>query len=54
MCAISTTDERASIFIRDKPIFLSEMLHKDYDRKGSVEKNKSLVTSLKGLGAKTN
>jgi hypothetical protein len=29
------------------------MLHKDYDRKGSVEEN-SLVVSLKGLGAKTN
>jgi hypothetical protein len=29
------------------------MLHKDYDRKGSVE-NKLLVVSLKGLDAKTN
>jgi hypothetical protein len=30
-----------SIFIRDKPIFLSErMLHKDYYCKGSVEKKK--------------
>jgi hypothetical protein len=29
------------------------MLHKDYDWKGSVEK-KSLVVSLKGLGAKKN
>jgi hypothetical protein len=29
------------------------MLHKDYDRKGSVEK-KMLVVSLKGLGGKTN
>jgi hypothetical protein len=28
------------------------MLHKDYDRKGSVEK-KNLVMSLKGLGVKT-
>jgi hypothetical protein len=28
------------------------MLHKDYDRKGSVAKKKSLVMSLKGLGAK--
>jgi hypothetical protein len=28
-----------SMFIRDKPIFSSErMLHKDYYRKGSVEK----------------
>jgi hypothetical protein len=34
-----TLDERPSIFIRDKPILSSErMLHKDYDRKGSVEK----------------
>jgi hypothetical protein len=35
------------------------MLHKDYDRKGSVAKkkskeNKTLVMSLKRLGAKTN
>jgi hypothetical protein len=29
------------------------MLHKDYDRKGSVEK-KSLLVSLYGLGAETN
>jgi hypothetical protein len=29
------------------------MLHKDYDRKSSVEK-KSLVVSLKGLSAKKN
>jgi hypothetical protein len=29
------------------------MLHKGYDRKGSVEK-KILVVNLKGLGAKTN
>jgi hypothetical protein len=37
---IHTFDERTSIFIRDKPIFSSErMLHKDYNRKGSVEKN---------------
>jgi hypothetical protein len=29
----------ASIFIRDKPVLSSEkMLHKDYDRMGSVEK----------------
>jgi hypothetical protein len=38
-----------------KPIFLSErMLHKDYDRKGSVEKIKSLLVIHKGLGARTN
>jgi hypothetical protein len=29
------------------------MLHKDYDRKDSAEKE-SLVVNLKGLGAKTN
>jgi hypothetical protein len=29
------------------------MLHKDYDRNGSVAET-SLVFSLKGLGAKTN
>jgi hypothetical protein len=49
-------DERPSIFIRDKHIFSSErMLHKDYDHKGSVEKEKkSLVVTLKGFFAKTN
>jgi hypothetical protein len=42
------------IFIRDKPIFSPEkMLHKDYDRKGSVEK-RYLVVSLEGLDAKAN
>jgi hypothetical protein len=51
--AIRTLDERPCLYIRDKPIFSSErMLHKDYDRKDSVEK-KSLVTSLKKLDAKT-
>jgi hypothetical protein len=50
-----TFDKRPSIFIRDKPIFSSErVLHKDYDRNGSVEKEMSLVVSLKGLDAKTN
>jgi hypothetical protein len=41
--------------MKDKPILSSErMLHEDYDRKGSVaKKKKSLVVSLKGLGAKT-
>jgi hypothetical protein len=29
------------------------MLHKDYDRKGSVARKKWLVVILKGLGAKT-
>jgi hypothetical protein len=44
------------MFIRDTPIFSSEgVLHKDYDHKGSVAKiEKTLVTSLKRLGAKTN
>jgi hypothetical protein len=38
----------------DRPILLLErMLHKDYDRKGSI-KNKLLVVVLKGLDAKTN
>jgi hypothetical protein len=53
--AVRTLDRRPSIFIRDKLIFFSErVLHKDYDRNGSVEEKKSLVVSLKGLGAKTN
>jgi hypothetical protein len=38
--AIRTLNEGPSIFIRDKPTFSAEkMLHKDYYRKGSVEKN---------------
>jgi hypothetical protein len=42
------------MLIRDKHIFSSErMLHKDYERKGSVAKKK-MVVNLKGLGAKTN
>jgi hypothetical protein len=53
-CAKCTLADRSSIFIREKPILRSErMLHKDYYRKGSVEK-KSLVVGLKGLDAKTN
>jgi hypothetical protein len=41
--------------MESKPIISSEkMLHKDYDRKGSVAKIKPLVVILKGLGAKTN
>jgi hypothetical protein len=53
MCVIHTLDERPSIFRKDKPIFSSDrMLHKDYDRKGSVKK--TLVMSLMGLGANTN
>jgi hypothetical protein len=54
VCAKYTLDERPGVFIRDKPIFSSErMLHKDYNRKGSVGK-KSQVVGLKGLDAKTN
>jgi hypothetical protein len=34
--------------------FLVREDDKNYDRKGSVEKRKSLVVSLKGLDAKTN
>jgi hypothetical protein len=50
-----TLDERPSIFTREKPIFSSErMLHKDYYRRSSVERKKSLVVGLKGLDAKTN
>jgi hypothetical protein len=46
---------RPSIFIRDKPILSPERtLRKDYDRKGSVGKIKSLVANLKGLEAKMN
>jgi hypothetical protein len=45
--------QRRSIIIRDRPILSSErVLHKDF--KGSVAKKKSLVVSLKRLGAKTN
>jgi hypothetical protein len=40
MCDMHTW-QRPNKFIRDTPIFLSvRMLHKDYDRKGSVEKKK--------------
>jgi hypothetical protein len=40
------TWRRRSIFMRDKPILPSErMLHKDYDRKGSVKKNLWLWSS---------
>jgi hypothetical protein len=41
--------------MRDELIFSSErMLHKDYYRKSSVEKKKTLVVGLTGLDAKTN
>jgi hypothetical protein len=49
-----TLDERPSIFMREKLILLVErMLHKDYHRKGSVEKIISGRES-QGLDAKTN
>jgi hypothetical protein len=54
MSELRTLDKRQGIFIREKPILSSErILHKDYDRKGSVKKI-FLVMNLKGLGAKTN
>jgi hypothetical protein len=46
---IDKLDERPSIFIRDKSILSSErMLHKDYDSKGSVEKE---ISGHKSEGA---
>jgi hypothetical protein len=40
--------------VNDRPILSSErVLHKGYDRKGSVEK-KMLVVSIKGLGFQEN
>jgi hypothetical protein len=45
---------RSAVIVNDRLILSSErMLHKDYDRKCSIEKN-ILAVSLKGLGAKTN
>jgi hypothetical protein len=39
--------------VNDRPILSSErMLHNDYDRKCSIEKN-NLAVNLRGLGAKT-
>jgi hypothetical protein len=46
---------RTSSNCKDRPVLSSErMLHKDYNRKCSVEKKKILVVGLKGLGAKKN
>jgi hypothetical protein len=43
-----------SIFIRHKRILSSErMLHKDYGRKSSVVKEKTLIVILKEFGAQT-
>jgi hypothetical protein len=53
ICAVYAFDKVIGIFMRDKPIFFSErMLCKDYDHKGSVEKE--IVVSLMGFGAKRN
>jgi hypothetical protein len=42
------------MLLRERSIFSPEMmLHKDYDRKGSVRKS-YLVMSLKGLDARMN
>jgi hypothetical protein len=55
ICEIHTLEKRPNILVRDKHIFSSErMLHKDYDRMGSVEKKRSIVVSLKGLRARMN
>jgi hypothetical protein len=35
-------------------LLIREGVNKDYDHKGSVEKKKSLVVSVKGLDTKTN
>jgi hypothetical protein len=49
------TKAKRRIFIRDKLMISSErMLHKDYYRKGSVEKKASLVVILEWLVSKTN
>jgi hypothetical protein len=50
------TGQGPVLFIRDNSILSSErMFHKDCDRKGLVAtKQKTLVASLQGLGAKTN
>jgi hypothetical protein len=44
-----------SVLIIDKLILSSErILPKDYGRKGSAAKRKSVVLGIKGLGGKTN
>jgi hypothetical protein len=50
----TTLDERASIFIRDKPILKSErMLCKEYGRKDSVAKRNNLWSWVsRGLAAR--
>jgi hypothetical protein len=45
---------RPAAIVNDNPILSDErMLHKNYNRKCSIEK-KLLAVNLKGLGAKTN
>jgi hypothetical protein len=53
MCDMYTWRKAKHIHKRLINFLVREILHRDYDHKGSVEK-KSLVVSLKGLGAKTN
>jgi hypothetical protein len=40
--------------MREHILSSEKMLHKDYDRKGSVAENKKIVVSVEGLGTKTN
>jgi hypothetical protein len=50
---IHLTKVKQSLFTRDKPNLSSEMmLYKDYGRKDSVAKKKSLVMNLEGFDAK--
>jgi hypothetical protein len=45
--------QKPAAIVNDKLILSSErMLHQNYDRRCSIEKN--LAVSLKGLGGKTN
>jgi hypothetical protein len=46
------TSQRQSLFIRDNPILSSEkVLHKDYDRKGSVVQKKKKESGCELQGA---
>jgi hypothetical protein len=50
MWYVHLTKVERSIFIRDKPVFpLERVLHKDYDRKGSVGGKKISGCVLRGL-----
>jgi hypothetical protein len=47
---------KPAAIVKDRPVLSSEtMLHKNYDRKGSIAKKKKKIygRDLKGLGAKT-